>query len=174
MRRFVCLLLALLLIPALWGCDSRPEEPVEPVNFYYLRIQDPNGLVHGTADSVVLGEVREALGLRSDLTALLDLYLLGPETPAVRSPFPEGTGLVGWELDQGVLQISLTSEFTALKDLDLTLACACLTRTCLELVQADSVQILSQDPDSGASVSVTLSPDDLIFTDNSDTNIEKE
>ena len=48
-------------------------------------------------------------------------------------------------------------------DAAFSLACACLTKTCMELTQASSVTVIS------GTRMVTMGPDNLILTDSLDT-----
>jgi hypothetical protein len=95
----------------------------------------------------VLGaEIREAGDHKDDLNYLLQQYLTGPKTEALYSPFPAGTKLVRLEQNEETLNIILDSTFAELSGLKLTLACAGLTRTCLELAPVDTVQISADGP----------------------------
>lgn len=143
MRRIIAILLALLLLPGLCAC-AQEEELVAPVSFYYLRAPLPNGeIIHGSADSVIAPELRESAGRETDYTYLLEIYLLGSLDPQLRSPFPLGTFLVDFKLENGNAILTLTDDFAELSGVDLSLACGCLTTTVLELTGAECVTIFA-------------------------------
>ena len=166
MKRVISILLIFVLAFSLAACVYEEEpELVDPVNFYYLRVQDPENLYHGTADSVVLAEQREAFGVRDFLTVLLERYLSGPTSEGLVSPFPAGTKLKAWELSGNMLTLTLSNEIAQLSGMDLTLACACLTVTCLELTDAEAVQIRAESATFGSKASITMTRNDLVLLD---------
>jgi hypothetical protein len=59
-----------------------------------------------------------------------------------QSPFPDGTRLIRIRQDGNLLIMELTTHFSALENIQLTLAGACLTATCYELTGAESVRVL--------------------------------
>lgn len=124
------------------GCSSQKVEFESPVNFYYPRIE----CTFGESDSVLAAEIREAGDHKDDLNYLLQQYLTGPQTESLYSPFPAGTKLVRLEQNETTLNIILDSTFAELSGLKLTLACAGLTRTCLELAPVETVQISADGP----------------------------
>jgi spore germination protein GerM len=138
----ITLILIIASILLCTGCSAQKEEFQSPVNFYYPRIE----CTFGKADSVLGAEIREAGDHKDDLNYLLQQYLTGPKTEALYSPFPAGTKLVRLEQNEETLNIILDSTFAELSGLKLTLACAGLTRTCLELAPVDTVQISADGP----------------------------
>ena len=165
MKRSVCIILSFLLILSLSACTQQQTKLVDPVRFYYLRVQQADNIHHGTEDSVLFPEEREALGIRRDVTALLKLYLAGPESELYYSPIPAGTELVGWVAEEGVLTITLTEHFADLTGMDLTLACACMTRTFLGLTNADAVKIQIKNRTLDGKSFIIMTLDDLILLD---------
>lgn len=151
MKRIFCLILPICLL--LCGCGERIKEPV---TFYYLRSAYQEDM-----SDVIASEEREAGGHREDLAYLLALYLMGPSEEGLESPLPKGTKIFTVsETDEGILlHISDTTE--TLTDLQYSLACACLSMTCLELTDAPQVTIASGER------SVTMSHDTLTLYDGS-------
>ncbi len=168
MKRITALLLTVSLLFCLIGCKADKPEIMDPVRFYYLRIQDPNKLYHGTTDSVILPEIREGQSLRQDYTALINLYLQGPLDSLIRSPFPSGSRLLNWTIDNEILSLTLSTEYASLTALDLTLANACLALTCLNLTELDTIQIQAENADLDGKPFFILHRSDLMFTDDSD------
>lgn len=152
MKRVICTLLAAaLLIALLPGCAKKPNEPV---TFYYLKDAYEEDMA-----CPIYGEEREVAGYRDNLKYLLSFYLMGPIGKSLRSPLPGGTLLCTVSLDGSQLTIEITNTDALLTDAEFSLACACLSMTCMGLVETDSVTIVS------GSRSLTLGPDNLLLTD---------
>lgn len=162
MKRLLCLILPLCL--ALAGCELAGERIKEPVTFYYLRAE----YSYGTGESVIVSEDREASGHRSDLSYLLALYLVGPSAETLVSPLPQGTRILSVARTETEIQLELSDLTDVLTDAEFSLACACLTLTCLELTGATQVSITS-----GARA-ITMSKDSLALIDSSVTAATEE
>ena len=157
MKRLIAFLLILSLCLSLAAC----ADP-HAITFYYAR--EKTEYQYGAADGVMVGESREAAGHVDDLRYLLILYLHGPVSENLRSPFPAGTDLVELTQEGDSLTIRLSSIVSVLEGTDLTLACACLARTCFDLTDVRTVTILAKGLET---VSMTMERDDLLLTDDS-------
>ncbi len=153
MKRFCCLLLCLSLL--LTGCGFFGERIKEPVTFYYLRDE----YQFGSGGGVIGSEIREASGHRDSLSYLLALYLIGPSDEELHSPIPRGINIFSAELVENTVKLKLSDTSASLTDAGFSLACACLTLTCLDLTGAEEVTITS------GSRSVTMSRDNLTLFD---------
>lgn len=160
MKKIICLLLAVLL--CITGCDFKQEDP-PGVLFYYLR--DPDNFVYGAADGVVTSEERDPAGYRNNLKYLISLYLQGPVDENLQSPFPAGCKLVVIGQANDELTILLNSNFCTLKDMDLTLACVCLAKTCFSLTDVQRVRIMAESFSGQVSVDQTIHIDSLLLED---------
>lgn len=164
MKRAVCLLLALLLFVCFCGCGSSESSEIsESVEFFYPRKSD--SFLYGTESGALGCEVRDAAGRTGDLSYLLSLYLRGPQDTALRSPFPAGCKLVDAHTDGETLCVVLSGEFTAAENMELTLACASLARTCLGLTDAQHVRIEAMS--ESKTISITLDSNSLLLADDS-------
>lgn len=164
MKRFCVLLLLLSLMLSLCACASETS-----VTYYYVR--DELEYQYGTADGVMVGEIREAAGHVDDLRYLLILYFHGPLTDHLESPFPSGTALDEFSLEDGHLDIKLSGIVSMMKNPDLTLACACLARTCFDITDAESVTIRAESLNA---VSMTFTRDSWILVDDSAKTLTQE
>lgn len=136
MKKTMALWLALALV--LGGCSGASGSLRVPLTFYYPRAE----VDFSQGSSYIVAEMREGDGIGSDPIDILALYLRGPSnTEAFSSPFPEGTRPESFVLEDDVAQITLSAEFATCSGLELTVACACLTKTCLALTQAQLVRI---------------------------------
>lgn len=164
MKRVTCLLLLILLLCALAGCHFEARRgTAAPVEFFYPR--KPGSFVYGAADGVIGSELREFSGHMGDPDYLLSVYLRGPLDSNLRSPFPAGCRLVKAEITDETLCVVLSSEFTALENLELTLACASLAKTGLALGGFNQIRI--EAASDAKTFSITLHSDDLLLTDQS-------
>lgn len=155
MRRAFCLILAVCLLIS--GCSLSGERMREPVTFYYPR----RVYQYGVEDGVIAAEQREASGHRNDLSYLLALYLIGPTDESLYAPLPRGVRFLKADQQDDTVTLELTDTTQSMTEAEFTLACACLTMTCLSITDAQSVTILS------GSRTVTMSRDNLTLYDNS-------
>lgn len=161
MKRILCFLLTLTLLTCLAACGA--DGPEDPGNFYYLRTE---AQYEGT-DGIIAPEERELNGLRGDIGPLLEAYLQGPADKDLESPFPRDTVLLDWQMIRGSLHLNLNDTFAQLSGIDLSLACACLARTCLELTDATTIRIRANGAMLNGSTYVILSNDNLFLADDS-------
>lgn len=163
MKRIAAFFLAVLMVGTLFGCGKQKQDTVQ---FFYLQ---RSFAFEGDA-SVLAAEEREISGRREDLRFLLGLYLAGPSDEAYVSPFPRNTRLIQVSHQDSTLILELSKEFDTLRDMDLTLAAACLASTCFHLSQADTVQILAEGPSHNTDI--TLTRESLTLYDNSFVDME--
>lgn len=133
MKRILCLMLAFIIL--LSGCCFLGEQVREPVTFHYL-------CNHYQEDMccVIAAEEREATGHTGDLAYLIALYQIGPSDENLSSPLPSGTRISS-EMQNGQVTLELSDEASALSDTEYSIACACLTLTCLDIANAESVTV---------------------------------
>lgn len=162
MKRNVVFLLLLCFL--LSGCDFFTERMIEPVTFYYLQTE----FDYGRNPSVIVSEEREASGHRDDLSYILALYLMGPASDEFKSPLPSGTRIVKPEFHGNTVRLELVNPSYTFSDVELTLACACLTLTCLDITEAEKVVITYLEH------TVTMSRDDFTMMDDSSLNTTME
>ena len=162
MKRLICLMLALLLLCSLCSCHySESGDILEPVEFFYPRKSDD--FIYGSEEGVLAAEVREAAGHAGDLNYLLSLYLRGPQNSSLRSFFPDGCTLEEVRSGGNTLCIVLSSEFTQLEGMALTLACAGLARTCFSMTGAQRIRIDAASDEK--TFTITLDADSLLLAD---------
>ncbi|MBQ8621711.1 MAG: GerMN domain-containing protein [Oscillospiraceae bacterium] len=163
MKRLIILLLCFLLTLSACAQPNPAQDIRDPVSFFYLR----TAFSYGQQDAVIVCEQREADGHREDLEYLLSLYIQGPIGEGLESPFPSGLRLIEAAVLEDTVFVTLSSRFSTLSDMDMTLACACLTKTCLSLTDARQVTISCDGQTLGSSFSITLTEDDLLLLDTS-------
>lgn len=155
MRKCLALCAVLVLLSVIAGCSFPHNEFEETVQFYYRRAE----YSYHSQEPVIAAERREVTGHRSDMDYLVTLYLMGPIDKELALPFPAGTRLEQIQKEEKSLTVKLSDTGRALTDVRFSLACACLSETCIGMGDFDSITIIS-----GAR-SLTTSSEDLLLTD---------
>ena len=163
MKRILSLCLTAALLTALCGCGPRQKSGDNTVSFYYQRA----AYVYGTADGVIAAESRDISNRANTLLYLLTLYFQGPIDPGLKAPFPDGCSIQSVSRDGNTLCVMLEPCFSTLEDTDLTIACACIARTCFSLSDATQVQIRAEGAEGSGNVNVVISVDSLLLDDQS-------
>jgi len=158
MKKILALMLAALLALSLWGCNS-PEQQDDSVSFYYQRAGGE--YLYGQEDGVIAAEPRDISGNRDNLNYLLTLYFHGPLDPALIAPFPADTTLVELVNEGSILKITLSNTFAQLENMELTIACTGLAKTCFDLCDAETVLIETEN----GSISIMITRDNYLLID---------
>lgn len=158
MKRILALLTILTL--CLTGCAAVSGSG-KNVTFYYLRRE----YTYGSADSVIVPELRNVSAAVEDIPYLLHLYLSGPQSDGLYLPLPAGTRLMGMEEDGSTCKLTFSEEFSYLEGLPLTLSCACISATVFSLTEAETLEIQSPAPEGGSPVKVTLTRSSILTYD---------
>jgi germination protein M len=159
MKKFLCLILLFSMLLWVAGCSEDAPEP-EGVPFYYCILQPD----YAPENAILSPEYRKEIAVGS-LEEQLALYLQGPISAELRSPFPEGSRLVGISQENGTVYVTLSPEITLLTGVDLTMACGCLTLTILSLTEAQQVQIRSVSGLLDGQRSITMDKNTLLLLD---------
>lgn len=163
MKKALTLILLTTLLLSLCACahEQSPQELVQPFDFYYRTAQTDFTSLTGP-----IGVETRDLG-ETALTdeALITLYLQGPESEELLSPFPPNVRLVDVRTGSALISVKLSAEYANLQGVDASIADACITRTLLGLGSVRRVRIASVD-ESGAELrSVTLDNSDILLAD---------
>ena len=162
MRKLLSLLLCLALLLPIMGC-SQEESPEKPVNFYYRRAE-----IGYTDDmGVISREQRESAGYEEDVRQLLSVYFDGPVSTELQQLFPEDLAVISLHYAGNTAKITLSYHLGQLHGIDLTVACACLTMTVIELTGVDSVQIFAAGTLLDEYQSITMDKDCFLLLDTS-------
>lgn len=153
MKRNLCLILSFLLI-FLSGCHSRENGNAA---FYYCL--DPAQPQYFEADSIIQSESRPLPGHRDDLQYMVGLYLAGPMDEKLVSLFGKNTRLLSVSQEGGSIQVELSNQGRGLTDSEFTLACACLTLTCMAFLPCDEVTVVSGEK------TITMDSQSMILSD---------
>ena len=160
-RFFIFMLIAALLLS---GCSITSPNMKEPVEFYYLRSCSENEDYKAYfSDGAIIAELREASGHKEDLFYLISMYLRGPLTTELVSPFPSGSAVTRVIRDGETLYVNLNAAASYAEDLELTLVWACLAKTCMALTDATVIHIESRNIDGKMLFQQTVTGDTLIW-----------
>ena len=140
---------------------SHGEKMEKPVAFFFLNSQ----ITYGAEDGVFSSEERECTGLSTE--EILRMYLKGPETPELISPFPANTFLISLLVSESDITITLSDSYAHLTGLELTKANACIAKTLFAFSQADRVIICCESKPLNGETRIQLTRSDLIFVDQS-------
>lgn len=169
-RFFIFMLIAALLLS---GCSITSPNMKEPVEFYYLRSCSENEDYKAYfSDGAIVAELREASGHKEDLFYLISMYLRGPLTTELVSPFPSGSAVTRVIRDGETLYVNLNAAAANAEDLELTLVWACLAKTCMALTDATAIRIESRSTDGQMLFQHTVTRDTLIWDESLPTAAE--
>ena len=164
MKRMICLILIAAM--SLTGCAFGRNRMKEPVTFYYLQQrEDQESTDRFFFDGAIGSEVREAAGHRDDLNYLLTLYMQGPTDDQLRFPFPIGSKIMEIRTEDGNLTIVMNAISSRFNEMNVTISCACIAKTCMELADVESVTVVSYSLDNRVLFSRTFTNDNLILED---------
>ena len=141
MKKWICAALVLSLILNLSACGLFSGRDKDTCVFYYEQVD----YQYGESDAVICGEARDNTGHVTDLQYLLSLYMLGPVSTELRSPFPVGMQVLDVSVRLDLIRVTVSEELNTLTDSRRTLALACLAMTGLELSGQDSIVIVCGD-----------------------------
>lgn len=161
MKRIIGLYLIVTLIFTLCSCESGQKPVQVPATFYYRM----TNIEYGTRSGVITSEIREIKGHIEDYQYILEQYLNGPKISGCISPFPAGTTLETFSLDDEKVDIMLSPHLAILTGSDLMVACACLSQTVIELTGVESVRISAENNLLNGRESITLTADSFAYWD---------
>lgn len=162
-RKLTSILLSVLILCSLIGCNSNTAQLQQPVAFFYPeKVQDD-----GSVTNVINCENREGAQFGGDLHKMLTTYLAGPKDPALYSPFPAYTELIEVSLSEGKVILLFDEAFGSLSSLERTIACACISQTCMAFTGAQQVEIFAENTLFDGMESILITEKNLLTQDNS-------
>lgn len=159
MKRFFSLTLMIVLLVCIAGC--RQESPESQGTAFYYCVAKPD---YSTGSTAISEEYRSGVPEDSLLQAL-ELYLAGPLSSGLQSPFPENLKLVDVYQEGSTVFLTFSRELAALTGLDLTVACGCLTLTTLALTDAQQVEIRTAAGLLDGQRAITMDKNTLLLVD---------
>lgn len=120
MKKLLCLMLALVLL--LTGCMSSGSR--ESIELYYRSAEES----YFSELGVMKAESRVLYG-ESDVEDLMELYMKGPVTAGLASPFPKGVELVRTVRTPRSVTLIVNDAFADLPEITMRVAASCAART---------------------------------------------
>lgn len=169
MKRIIAILLLLCLCLTAIGCSPEKDPIKSPVTFYYRRAE----FDHGSEQSVILGETRESEGIRGNIPRLLEEYLKGPVSEELAATFPDDAKLIDYRTKDSSAFVTVSDELAQLSGIELTVACACLAKTVIELTGIKSVHIQAQTAMLGNEQVIIMDSSRILLLDSTQDNSER-
>lgn len=169
MKRFVSILLLCALLLALCACGADRTKTGKgmslPVLFYYCG-SDAEEAAHYEQDTGALQWEYRDLGTQwPEPKAVLELYLEGPVSESLRSPFPEDVFVREALLEDGLLTVRFNDALSQLSGVDMTMAAACLVYTMAQYPGVEFVQLDTETTMLSGLTAVPLETDDFLKMD---------
>ena len=159
MKKHLSFLLICATIILLVGCAAPSIK--DPGNFYYK----PTGEFSAEDSRVIKAERRETDGINTNIMDLIAVYLQGPLDDSLESPFPKNTTIEKCTQMDDTLILILSPEFAELTGVDLTIACAALTKTVTELFPIQRVNFQTRNALLNGEHSITISKNGMQLVD---------
>jgi hypothetical protein len=134
----------------------------KPVQFYYRNAD----ISFESSSTVILSETIDCEGLESHVQCL-QLYLQGPSSDRLVSPFPDGLQLRSVHMEGQDLIVVMSEELAQLSGLELMIACGCIASTCMELTGAQRIVIRAENERLDGKYEIILDKDSLLLLDTS-------
>jgi len=166
MKRYLCLIISLILLTGLCSCNKSADNYDEPASFYYIS----NPITYFSEDSVFSFEIRETAGYRQNTLDILNAYLKGPVSDGLVSPFPDGCAALSLEWEDNTISITMNHVFAALTGIDLSIACGGVAMTLISLTGCESVKIQAEGGFIDGVNAIVLSSDNLYIFDDAATS----
>lgn len=168
-KRLIALFLLLTMLFTGCSVGADKDSMTNPFRFYYkpANVEADFGL------GAVPFEYRDMGTHGEDYSWVLERYLKGPLSSELAAPFQVTTTLEALTLEDGCMYLTLSESFADLTDIDLTVACACITLTCLEFREVSSVSIRVEGKLLGGRREMVMSRDALLTEDLSSGHVEQ-
>lgn len=154
-RRWLPVLLALVMLA---GCA--PAEQEDGLMLWFTTSAE-------TEDGEWAGKAlgTQKYGGEATVEGLMAALLAGPEgNSGLSNPFPAGTRLLDWNLENGIAQVDLSQHYGSLAGVYLTLADYCVTLTLSQLEEVRGVVITVNGSELSYRNRQVLYPDDVVFS----------
>lgn len=159
MRKLWIIILAVFMLLSLIGCTD--EGQIDNTLAFYYR--NP-AFSYDAQCSPLIAEQRDSTAFTS-LEETLAAYLAGPVSENLKSPFPADLKLINIVREGDNLQLTLSDEIGNLTGLDLTFACCCIAKTCMELTDAVNIVISAETALLGGEKSITMNESNMNLLD---------
>ncbi len=161
MKRILSVLICTALLLCLLGCQADKPDYEQPVQLYYRTAPAENGI----SDSVIGAVTAEGAPYAGDPTAMLNEYLKGTGEAGFLTTFPASTKLLSLEIKDGAVHLLLNASIARLTGADLTVACACIAKTTMELTNTTAIHIRASGDTLDGAEEIVMTESSLILED---------
>ncbi len=161
MKRILCLLLILLLAASMAACQEDKPSFQSPVTVYYRTVAAENDLAESVIGSITL----EGAPHKGNPQSLLNEYLKGTSEEGFSTTFPASTKVLGLSVTANSAKLQLNASLARLTGVDLSVACACIALTTMELTGVNTVRISASGTTLDGAEELVLNRDSLILLD---------
>lgn len=161
MKRMLCILCCVLLLPAFLGCKNNQTEFLEPANFYYLN----KDITYNSASGVISPEIRETVDMHGDLTVFLNAYLQGPESSNLEPAIPADVKLVTCAVIDKTVTLTFSEGFANLSGARLSSACTALLLSVHDFTGAESIRVCAKNSLLDEKEDIYLTINDVVLID---------
>lgn len=163
MRKIICICLTLLMLS---GCASTPSAPGEEgVKFYYRNPDEDAAYFSETG--IMAAEERSIQWEQQSISGLMEVYLQGPVSAELDSPFPEGLQLLESEIQSDQITLIFDDSLATLSAIGLRIAAGCIARTLWEYGGYETVIFKTQSQLLDGEESLVMHPAKLVLYDQS-------
>ena len=163
MRKMLCICLALLLVFS--GCVHSPEVSESGgVRFYY---RDNREEAYFSETGIMASEVYSNHQEQQSLEELLEVYLQGPFSSELISPFPKDLQLMDTQILSDEITLTFDDSLASLTAVGLSVAAGCIARTLWEYGGYETVILKTQTQLLNGKKQLVLHPASLVLHDRS-------
>lgn len=160
MKRLICFALAILFSMQLCSCKQEKEKIQKPVNFYYRNSETSYGSERG----VISPQVAESEGIDNQID-ILNKYLRGATDTSHVATFPASTKLLELTVIENTAYLKMNDALARLTGMELTVACACITLTVMDLTGVSNVNIRTSNEPLDGSESINMNLENVMLLD---------
>lgn len=163
MRKMLCICLALLLVFS--GCMLQPDaEGNDGIRFYYRNNLEE---AYFSETGIMAFETRSIRFEQQSIAGLMEVYLQGPVSSELTSPFPKDLQLIETQILPGEITLTFDDSLASLSSVGLRVAAGCIARTLWEYGGYETVILKAQTQPLDGYDQLVLYPEELVLRDHS-------
>ena len=161
MRKILCFCLALVLVFS--GCMYQPEvSEGDGVRFYY---RDKREEAYFSETGIMASEMRSIRWEQQSIKGLMEVYLQGPVSSELISPFPKDLQLLDTQILPGEITLTFNDSLSSLSPAGLRVAAGCIARTLWEYGGYETVILKAQTQLLDEKDRLVLYPEEFVLRD---------
>lgn len=161
MKRMMCILCCLLLLPMICACANRNVEYEKPANFYYIS----NDISYNSLNGVIRAEVRETANFYGDIETFVHAYLDGPDSSDLQSYIPADTEFISCTLLDEEVHVTFSDAFSKLSGTRLSAASCALLLSLHDYSTINAIRIRAENNQLDGKDEIFLTIDDIVLID---------